>query len=306
MKKQKQLCRLLTFALAVMTLSGPALADSVGGAAVHTSDSGLNLRAEATTLSTALTTIPNGTFLLVEDCLDGWYQVSYDGQSGYVSADYADFAETLEGEYSFAAKTLGTDINLRAGAGTEFDVLRRLAESGSALTVRGVSGAWLQVQDDQGNVGYVRSDLVQYRAEAAAAEAVVETSQAALSTGEQLAESARQYIGCRYIWGGMSPDKGFDCSGLANYVYSLYGYSLHRVAQDMYNNDGVAVSWNDKQPGDLLFFGYGPGSVTHVGIYVGEGQMVHASTSSTGVILTDVSSSNYYNRMYVGAKRIVS
>ena len=103
----------------------------------------------------------------------------------------------------------------------------------------------------------------------------------------------------------MSPSTGFDCSGLVGYVYSLYGYSLHRVAQAMYDNDGISVSWSELQPGDLLFFGYGPGSVTHVGIYVGDGQMVHASTSSTGVILTDVSGSDYYNRMYVGAKRIV-
>ena len=76
------------------------------------------------------------------------------------------------------------------------------------------------------------------------------------------------------------------------------------MAQDIYTSDGAAVSKDELQPGDLVFFGWGPYSVSHVGIYIGDGQMIHASTSSTGVIISDLDSS-YYTRKYVGAKRVV-
>ena len=161
----------------------------------------------------------------------------------------------------------------------------------------GVSGQWLHVTDAAGVSGYVRSDLVRYQRKAA-------TGAATQSAGDQLVQTAMQYQGYAYRWGGMSPATGFDCSGFANYVCAQSDISLHRVAQDIYTNDGVAVSKAELQPGDLVFFGYGAYSITHVGIYVGDGQMIHASTSSTGVILSDINS-NYYTRMYVGAKRVV-
>ena len=112
-------------------------------------------------------------------------------------------------------------------------------------------------------------------------------------------------MGYRYTWGGMSPDTGFDCSGFVNYIYKLYGYSMNRVAQDIYSGSGTYVSKDQLQPGDILCFGYGPTSVGHVGLYIGNNQMVHASNSRTGVIITDLSNT-YYTNNYVGAKRIVS
>ena len=79
---------------------------------------------------------------------------------------------------------------------------------------------------------------------------------------------------------------------------------MNRVAQSIYTNDGVSVDKDNLQLGDLVFFGYSGTSVTHVGLYIGDGQMIHASTYNTGVIISDLSDS-YYTRMYVGAKRII-
>ena len=307
----------------------PTHAETIGGAVVHTSGTELNLRAEAAVASQLLGTVPNGAFLLVEEQLEGWYRVVYNGQEAYVSADYTDFSTHLEGEYGFEALTQGTDINLRAGAGTETYVVKRLKQTGSRLTVTGVAANWLKVRDGDGEEGYIRSDLVEYKegtAEAvaqdpvpaplavpeaapqaasaayqqlAAPAAAVETALAG-SIGDQIAAAARNYLGYRYVWGGANPSTGFDCSGFVYYLFGQYGQKLERVAQNMYNVNGYAVSSTDMRPGDLLFFGYGADSVYHVSIYVGNGQMIHASNSRTGVIVSNLA--DWEN--FMGAKRV--
>ena len=317
-KRKKQFIRAAATVLALAALAVPASAATIGGAVVHTNNTGLNLRAEATTSSEAVAMIPNGAFLLAEAALDGWYQVAWNGQTGYVSADFVEFAETLDGGYDFAAATLGTDVNLRAGADVSARLVKSFPTAGSALTVTGVAGNWLKVRDADGTEGYIRSDLMRYTADAAAPQpapapaaqtveqkpAVTIPAPAASALGAQIAAAAEQYIGYSYAWGGSSPSSGFDCSGLVYYLYGQYGISLQRVAQDMYDKNGAAVSYSEIQPGDLLFFGYSADCVTHVAIYAGNGYMIHSSTYGTGVIRSNVESSGYYNRMYVGAKRV--
>ena len=95
-KTEKRLIRAAAAALTLATLAIPASAATIGGAVVHTNDTGLNLRTEATTGSTSAAMLPNGAFLLVEAALDGWYQVVWNGQAGYVSSDFVEFAETAE------------------------------------------------------------------------------------------------------------------------------------------------------------------------------------------------------------------
>ena len=296
-----QVKRLCAGALAAALLVVPVLADTIGGAKVSTDGAGLNLRPDASTDYAPLAVIPDGAFLLVEEELDGWYKVVYNGRSGYVSADYALFSETLDGAYEFSAATTGTCVNLRSGAGTDYGVLKNMWALGTALNVTGVSGNWLKVRDAAGAEGYVRSDLLSYSAPVPAAETSADVG---ATVGEQLVETAKQYLGYRYTWGGMSPSTGFDCSGFANYIYNLYGYSMNRVAQSIYSYDGVSVSREELRPGDLLFFGGGPNSVGHVGIYAGNDQMIHSSNYDTGVIISDLQG-HYYNSM-VGAKRIIT
>ena len=73
----------------------------------------------------------------------------------------------------------------------------------------------------------------------------------------------------------------------------------------MYTNNGTAVSKDQLQPGDMVFFGYSAWNITHVGMYIGNGQFIHASSSADEVVITDLSQ-NYYTRMYVGAKRMIA
>jgi len=290
---------------AAVLLTVPGFAATIGGATV--TGSNVRLRSSATTgsASNIITEMSKGTFLLVEEQLEGWYKVVLNGTEGYVSADYAAFSETADGTYQFNSATSGTSVNLRASATTNSQIVKNLKYAGSALTVTGVSGQWLKVQDAAGENGFIRSDLLNYKnTQSAAQNASLVSNKTTSSPGEALVETAMLYKGYSYRWGGMSPSTGFDCSGLMNYVCSQHDISLHRVAQDIYSNDGTAVSKDELLPGDLLFFGYGPGCITHVGMYIGDGEMIHASTSSTGVIISDINSS-YYTRMYVGAKRVV-
>ena len=111
-----------------------------------------------------------------------------------------------------------------------------------------------------------------------------------------------KFVGLPYCWGGKSPAEGFDCSGLVYYVYSQFGITLNRVAQDQAKN-GVPVDPGELQPGDILCFYSGSSYIGHAGIYIGFGKFVHAQNSATGVVITDLE--GHYAERGFEARRIV-
>lgn len=110
---------------------------------------------------------------------------------------------------------------------------------------------------------------------------------------------AYNFLGIRYVWGGNTPSTGFDCSGFTKYVYAHFGVNLPRVSREQ-AKVGTYKSVAERQPGDLLYFGSG-GRVTHVGIYIGNNQMIHAPRPGRSVEITTL---RYYNN-YMGARRII-
>lgn len=129
--------------------------------------------------------------------------------------------------------------------------------------------------------------------------------EAASSQAAQLVEYALNFVGCSYVFGATGPTS-FDCSGFTQYVYRHFGYSINRVANDQVNN-GTAVSFDQLQPGDLICFSntYSSGDwITHVGIYIGDGKMVHAANSTRGVTVDSITSGYYYSH-YAAARRIL-
>ena len=106
------------------------------------------------------------------------------------------------------------------------------------------------------------------------------------STGQAVADFAVQYVGGPYVYGGSSLTGGADCSGFVMSVYSNFGISLphNAAAQSGY---GTSVSMDNLQPGDLLFYN-GDGGIGHVSIYIGGGQVVHASNPTNGIIISDI------------------
>ena len=113
---------------------------------------------------------------------------------------------------------------------------------------------------------------------------------------------ARQYVGVPYVWAGRSPS-GFDCSGFIYYVFDQLGYGLPRMADGQFEV-GIPVSRNALEPGDLVFFEtYEPGP-SHVGIYIGNDQFIHASSGAGHVTVTPLNKT-YYRDRYLGARRIL-
>lgn len=167
---------------------------------------------------------------------------------------------------------------------------------------------WAQVVAENGQIGYVSSKYVKEGSYSVGGDSGASTdggvsapASGSSATGQQVAGYACQFVGSRYIWGGATPD-GFDCSGLVYYVYKQFGYTLNRVAADQASN-GRHVEPSEIQPGDLLCFYSGSSYIGHVGIYIGNGQFVHASNSTTGVIISDLA--GYYVSRGYEARRII-
>ncbi len=123
--------------------------------------------------------------------------------------------------------------------------------------------------------------------------------------GQSVVDYAKQYIGYPYVVGGKNPSTGFDCSGFTRYVFLNYGYSLGATAASQ-NNIGRDVSREELQPGDLLlFYDEGKTKIGHTGIYISNGDFVHAANPKRGVVTDNLNTSKYYNERFITAKRIV-
>ena len=118
-----------------------------------------------------------------------------------------------------------------------------------------------------------------------------------------MAAKALTYNGYPYVWGGASPSTGFDCSGLVYYIAKCFGYSIPHGSTSQYSY-GTYVEKSDLQPGDFVFFEntYTEG-ISHCGIYLGDGDFIHASGRETGVKINNLNETYYINHYY-GARRI--
>ena len=307
----KTAVRLTAGLLLVSTLVAPALA--VTGT-VDSGDSPLRVRSQASTESQILARLSHGTQVeVISTAENGWYQIATGNLTGYVSSDYlvvdgaqeavaavaaaapaAQAAEAAAPVESAAAeprygKVTASSLNIRSGAGTDYDKVGSL-RLGKVVTILGEANGWYQIES-----GYVSAEYV----------TIVDAAEAARSNkGQEIADYALQFVGYPYVYGGSSP-KGFDCSGFTKYVYGQFGYSINRTASGQLDN-GTAVSMSELQPGDLVMFkkaGSGSKRASHVGIYIGGGKFVHASTARVGVIVSNMSDA-YYTSGFVGGRRL--
>lgn len=275
----------------LLAVSALAAEGDIAIGAGATTGSSLRMRAEASTSSSIITTLDkNVAVAVLDDTLDGWYKVSFDGNSGYVSADFLQIDQ--DNIFQSYGRANADGVNVRSSASTDGEVLASV-NSGTIVTVTGLVDGWYSVTCQYGTEGYIRSDFVDL------------TASSISSSNSSIVSFAKQYLGTRYSYGGASPS-GFDCSGFTMYVYKQFGYSLPHTATGQWQSGiGTKVySIGALQAGDLVFFNdpsrNAGKACSHAGIYIGGGQFIHSSSSkSNGVIISDLTS-GYYNTYFVG------
>lgn len=275
--------------LTAMLLAATALAADIATGAGCTTGSSLRLRAEPSTSASVVTTLDKSVAVaILDDSVDGWYKIAYNGNTGYVSADYLNVDQ--DNVFTTYGRVNSDGVNVRSGASTDSSVLATIEED-AIVTVNGLVDGWYDVTCEYGTEGYIRSDFLD----------LTESS----SSNSDIVATAKQYLGTGYVYGGASPS-GFDCSGFTMYVYGQHGYSLPHTATGQWQSGlGTRVySISELQPGDLVFFNdpsrNAGKACSHVGIYVGNGKHIHSSSSrSGGVIISDLTS-GYYNTYFVG------
>lgn len=246
----------------------------------------LNIREEATTDSKVAgkMTKHNACEILGEE--DGWLKVKSGRVDGYVKAEYiltGDAAlEVAEKEIVTVATVTGTaTLRVREEASTDSATLALVGE-GESLVVQEERDGWYYVEVDD-EKGYISGEFVEISLKLPTAQTIKELTKddGFSDVRMQLVQYALQFVGNRYVWGGTSLTNGVDCSGFTMQVYAHFGIGLphHSGSQPGY---GTRINASEARPGDLFFYGSGS-RIGHVAIYIGNGQIVHASNERTGI-----------------------
>lgn len=262
------------------------------------SSGNLNIRQEASTDSEVVGILTNHNACeLLEDAGD-WYKVTSGKVTGYVSKQYlvtGDEAESIAEQEIKTVATVNTEtLNVRAEKSTEAAVLSQVGNS-EAFTVNSVADGWVEISVDD-SVGYISQDYVTLAQALPTAKTIeqVKYGDGVSDVRTSVVSYALQFVGNRYVWGGTSLENGVDCSGFTMRILGKYGISLPHSskAQPSY---GTKISASEAKPGDLFFYGSGR-SISHVAIYIGNGQIVHASNKRDGI---KVSNAYYRNPICV-------
>lgn len=296
---------LVATVLPVSALAAPADVDG-SLTAIRLSGDGVTSAVEAISSS-------DSPISVTADQAKGRFEVVYQDESGNettATVTAADPNVTLYAKVTTGSSTL----RVRQGPGTNYTILCSVRD-GSFFAVTGKTDGWYQIACN-GRTGYVSADYVVERTldqildekdtkPTVDPDSGVPTADPAdydRTLANQIVDYALQYLGYPYVYATAGPDS-FDCSGFTSYVYKHFGYSLHRSSYDQLK-DGKAVQKADLLPGDILLFSRNGDVVTHVGLYIGNGEFIHASTSTTGVIISDLYS-DYYVQHYYAARRII-
>ena len=247
----------------------------------------LNIRAEESTDSNILALSGEGDKLEVVGEEDGWVKVAVDAETiGYVSSDYVcidyayETAITIEEEEAAIAEE---EARRKAEEEAAAEAARQAEAEAAAKAQQSSSSSTSSSKTTTSNSTTSNSSQSSQASTPAPAPAPAPSN----GNGSSIASFACQFVGNPYVYGGTSLTNGADCSGFVQSVFKNFGYSLPRTAASQ-AGAGVQVSLSDLQPGDLLFYhGFG-----HVAIYIGNGQVVHASNAPTGIKISQYNYSN--------------
>lgn len=232
---------------------------------------------------------------------NGWYFIESGEICGYVSEEYL-----LTGEEALArawevmanvATVTADALYLREAPSTESEVIEVLGNSEQLEVVEELDG-WAKVVVDS-TEGYVSSEYITITQELQTARTLAQIlyGMDVSDLRVEMVEFAQQFVGCPYVYGGNSLTNGTDCSGFTNLIYAHFGISIPRTATTQYNF-GTKISVSELKPGDLII--YGESQIEHVAMYIGNGQIVHASNERTGIKYSQM-----YYRNIIGCVRMI-
>lgn len=195
-----------------------------------------------------------------------WSKILYAlEKEGYVSSEYI----SIEEHFTYAKSIEEEQKELEAQRMLQQRALEEEGASPENTTIRVTPPP-----TDYTNVSELRSAIVNY---------------------------AMQYLGNRYISGGQSLEKGTDCSGFTCYIYAVFGYSLSRTPQGQWGSNGRNITVEEARPGDIVCYSSNGSRCSHVGLYIGDGKIIHSANSRKGVIISDI----YYDNTFIGIKNVI-
>jgi cell wall-associated NlpC family hydrolase len=223
---------------------------------------------------------------ILETSEDGeWYKIQSGPVTGYVKKDYiltGDAANSLALEEARLMAIVSTDmLNVRTEPSTDAKIWTQISNAERYDVVSQQDG-WVGIHLDEEEVAYVNSEYVDVRYALSEAIKFSPIDEKSILRSD-LVNYALQFVGNRYVWGGNDPHTGADCSGFVKYCYAhVAGITLERVSRDQARH-GTAIDSSAMRPGDLVFYTNGGGTVNHVAMYIGNGQIVHAASRRSGI-----------------------
>lgn len=252
-------------------------------------DNYLNVREEPSEEGKIIAKMPSkaaGNILETTD--NGWYKIQSGKITGYVKSDYILTGQPAKDEALQVAELMAivnTDmLNARSEPSTDSKIWTQISNNERYPVLQQIDG-WVEIELEEDSNAYVASDYVDVRyalPEAVKFSPLEEKANAAASLRTQIVNYALQFLGNPYVWGGSSLTKGADCSGFTLSVFGRFGISLPHYSGAQANM-GKAVKSSEMRPGDLVFYANSRGTINHVGIYIGNGQIVNAASRRSGI-----------------------
>lgn len=249
----------------------------------------LNVRETPSADSSMVGKMPKNAAGEILETLDGWYKIQSGDVTGYVSADYLITGEEAAARAEEVKQTIATvktpTLNVREETNTECSILALMPQGEELNVLEDLSG-WVKVDLDNTN-GFISKDYVDISVQLPKAMTMTEVryGNGVSDVRVDLISYATQFVGNPYVWGGTSLTNGADCSGFTLSIFAKYGVYLPHSSKAQ-ANCGTRISASEAKPGDLFFYGSGS-SISHVAIYIGNGQIVHASSKKTGIKISN-------------------
>lgn len=256
----------------------------------QTESGNLNIRETPDTEGALCGKLPNNAACDIIGDNNGWYHIVSDEIEGYVKSEYivtGDDAIQLAYDIMEKVAVVTADsLRVRSEMNTDSEIITSIP-NGEKVTVAEEYDDWIALEIDD-EVGYCSKEFVDIQLRLRSAMTLTEARFGeGVSDGRAaLVTFALQYVGNRYVWGGTSLTKGVDCSGFTMQVYKQFGYSLPHYSGAQ-AKCGKSIKLSEAQPGDLVFYGRGK-TIGHVAIYMGNGQIVHASNKREGIKVSSV------------------